>query len=119
MKENVLLEKSYQFALRIVKLCQYLNDEKREFVISKEVLHSGTSIGAFIEEANQGESRTDFLRKLSIANKQAFRTNFRLRLLRDGDILSAKQTQSLLDDCEELQKMLISALKTTRKTISE
>ena len=117
MKENILLEKSYQFALRIVKLCRYLNDEKREFVLSKQILVSGTSIAAQIEEAQQGENRTDFLHQLAIANKYAFKTNFWLRLLRDGEYLSDKQTKSLLEDCEELQKILISTLKTTKKTL--
>jgi four helix bundle protein len=116
MSENILQEKSYKFALRIVKLSEYLNAEKREFVLSKKILDSGTSIGALIEEAKQGENRTDFLQKLSVANKEAFKTNFWLRLLRDCNFLSEKQSQSLLDDCEELQKMLISSLKTVEKS---
>lgn len=114
MSESILQEKSYKFALRIVKLSQYLNDEKHEFVLSKKILDSGISVGVLIEEAKQGEDRADFSQKLSIANKEAFKTNFWLRLLRDGGFLSEKQAQSLLDDCEELQKMLISSLKTTR-----
>ncbi len=116
MSKNILQEKSYNFALRIVKLSQYLNDEKREFVLSKKILDSGTAIGGFIEEAQQGENRADFLQKYSVANKEAFKTNFLLRLLRDGGFLSEKQSQSLLDDCEELQKMLISAIKTTKSS---
>ena len=116
MSESVLQEKSYKFALRIVKLSQYLNDEKREFVLSKKILDSGTSVGVLVEEARQGENRTDFVQKLSIANKEAFKTNFWLRLLRDGGFLNEKQAKSLLDDCEELQKMLISAIKTTKNT---
>lgn len=116
MSKSILLEKSYKFALRIVKLSQYLNDEKREFVLSKKILDSGTNIGIFIEEGQQGENRTDFLQKYSVANKEAFKTNFLLRLLRDGGFLSEKQSQSLLDDCEELQKMLISAIKTTKSS---
>lgn len=116
MSKHILLEKSYKFALRIVKLSQYLNDEKREFVLSKKILDSGTNIGVFIEEAQQGENRTDFLQKYSIANKEAFKTNFLLRLLRDGEFLSEKQSKSLLDDCEELQKMLISAIKSTKSS---
>lgn len=116
MSKSILLEKSYKFALRIVKLSQYLNDEKREFVLSKKILDSGTAIGVLIEEAQQGENRADFLQKYSIANKEAFKTNFWLRLLRDSRFLSEKQSQSLLDDCEELQKMLISAIKTTKST---
>jgi four helix bundle protein len=116
MSDNVLLEKSYKFALRIVKLGQYLNDEKREFVLSKKILDSGTSIGVLIEEGRQGENRADFLQKYSVANKEAFKTNFWLRLLRDSGYLSDKQAQSLLDDCEELQKLLIASLKTAKKS---
>jgi len=116
MSENILQEKSYKFALRIVKLSQYLNDEKHEFVLSKKILDSGTAIGVLIEEAKQGENRTDFLQKFSVANKEAFKTNFWLRLLRDGDFLSEKQAQSLLDDCEELQRLLIASLKTAKKS---
>lgn len=114
MSKNILQEKSYKFALRIVKLSQFLNDEKHEFVLSKKILDSGTAIGLFVEEAQQGENRPDFLQKYSIANKEAFKTNFLLRLLHDGGLLSEKQAQSLLDDCEELQKMLIAAIKTTK-----
>ena len=114
MSESILQERSYKFALRIVKLSQYLNDEKHEFVLSKKILDSGTAVGVLVEEAKQGENRIDFSQKLSIANKEAFKTNFWLRLLRDGGFLSEKQSQSLLDDCEELQKMLISSLKTTK-----
>jgi four helix bundle protein len=78
------------------------------------VLESGTSIGVLIEEARQGEDRGDFRQKLSVANKEAFKTNFWLRLLRDSEFISEKQAESLLADCEELQKMLISSLKTTK-----
>ncbi|CAN5207350.1 four helix bundle protein [soil metagenome] len=114
MKENILLEKSYQFALRIIKLCRFLNDEKHEFVISKQILFSGTAIGSQVEEAQQDENRTDFLHQISIANKHAFKTNYWLRLLRDSEYLSEKQFESLLADCEELQKILIATLKTTK-----
>jgi four helix bundle protein len=113
MSQSILQEKSYAFALRIVKLCEYLNDERREFVLSRKVLESGTAIGVLIEEARQGEDKTDFRTKLSIANKEAFKTNFWLRLLRDSEYISEKQAASLLSDCEELQKMLISSLKST------
>lgn len=116
MSENILQEKSYKFALRIVKLSQFLNDEKHEFVLSKKILDSGTAIGVLIEEARQGENKAEFLQKYSVANKEAFKTNFWLRLLRDGGFLSEKQSQSLLNDCEELQEMLISAIKTAKHT---
>lgn len=116
MSENILQEKSYKFALRIVKLSQYLNDEKHEFVLSKKILDSGTAVGVLIEEAGQGENKTDFIQKFAVANKEAFKTNFWLRLLRDSEFLSEKQAQSLLNDCEELQKLLISSLKTIKKS---
>src|SRR5215203_7390422 len=116
MSENILQEKSYKFALRIVKLSQYLNDEKHEFVLSKKILDSGTAVGVLIEEARQGENKTEFLQKYSVANNEAFKTNFWLRLLRDSGFLSEKQAQSLLDDCEELQKLLIASLKTAKKS---
>lgn len=117
MSNSILQEKSYKFALRIVKLSQFLNDEKREFVLSKKILDSGTAIGVLIEEARQGENRNDFSQKLSIANKEAFKANFWLRLLRDADFITEKQAESLLSDCEEIQKMLISSLKTTKDSV--
>jgi four helix bundle protein len=114
MKENVLLTKSYNFALRTIKLYQYLSDEKREFVLSKQILRSGTSIGANIEEANQAQSKADFIHKLSISNKEAFETHYWLRLLRDSDLLGEKLADSLLNDCDELQKLLVSSIKTSK-----
>ena len=114
MKDNILLSKSYKFALRTIKLFQYLSNEKKEFVLSKQVLRSGTSIGANIEEAHQGESKADFIHKLSIANKEAFETHYWLRLLRDSDLLEAKIAASLLTDCEELQKILVSSIKSAK-----
>lgn len=113
MSQSILQDKSYAFALRVVKLCEFLSDEKREFVLSRRVLESGTAIGVLIEEARQCEDRLDFRQKLSIANKEAFKTNYWLRLLRDSSFISEKQAESMLDDCEELQKMLVSSLKTT------
>lgn len=114
MQKSILLEKSYNFALRMIKLFQFLAAEKKEFILSKQVMRSGTSIGANIEEANQAESKADFIHKLSIANKEAFETNYWLRLLRDSDVLTQKQAESLITDCEELQKLLISSIKTSK-----
>jgi four helix bundle protein len=96
-------------------LSEYLNREKREYVLSKKILDAGTNIGLFVEEGRQGEYRADFIQKYSIANKEAFRTNFLLRLLRDSKFITDKEATSLLIDCEELQKLLISSLKTARK----
>jgi four helix bundle protein len=114
MKDNILKTKSYLFALRIVKLARFLVDAK-EYTLSKQVLRSGTSIGANIEEAFQGESRQDFIHKLSIANKEAFETHYWIRLLRDCQLTTVVQSESLLVDCDELQRMLIAAIKTSKR----
>ena len=111
-----LKEKSYSFALRIVRLSEYLHNEKHEFVISKKILDSGINIGLFIEEGRQGDDRVDLRQKYSIANKEAFRTYFLLRILRDAYHIKQPHAQSLINDCEELQKMLIAAIKTLRKS---
>jgi four helix bundle protein len=102
MKESVLRTKSYDFALRVIKDQQHLVSELREYVISKQVLRSGTSIGANIEEAGQAQSKADFVHKLSIAQKEAFETHYWMRLLRDSEMLRPPLANSLLDDCEEL-----------------
>lgn len=117
MNKSILQDKSYNFALRIVKLSKFLSAEMREFSLSRKVLDSGTAIGVLIEEAKQGEDRRDFTQKLAIANKEAFKTNYWLRLLHDSEFLSEVQFISLLGDCEELQKMLISSLKTAKLSI--
>lgn len=109
-----LREKSYAFARRIVKLSEYLHKEKHEYVLSRKVLDSGTNIGLFIEEGKQGSDRDDFRLKYSIANKEAFKTNFLLRLLRDEEFIGKAHADSMISDCEELQKMLIATLRTTK-----
>ncbi len=111
MKDAILKTKSYKFALRTIKLFQYLCNDKKEFVLSKQILRSGTSIGANVEEAFQGESKADFIHKLAVANKEAFETNYWLRLLRDSSILESKIADSLLADCDELQKILVASIK--------
>ena len=113
---DILQEKAYKFALRIVRLSEYLNNEKKEFILSKKILDSGTNIGLLIEEGKQGENKPDFIQKYSVANKEAFKTNFLLRLLRDSEKISTAQSESLLEDCGELQRLLITSLKTARRT---
>jgi len=113
-KENVLKDKSYKFALRIVKLYKHLAEEKKEFVLSKQVLRSGTSIGANISEGNQAQSKPDFVHKLSIAHKEAFETEYWLCLLRDAEYITEKQAESLIIDCNELQKILTTSIKTAK-----
>jgi len=113
---DILQEKSYKFALRIVKLSEYLANEKKEFVLSRKILDSGTNIGLLIEEGKQGESRPDFIQKYSVANKEAFKSHFLLRLMRDSEFITDAQAESLLSDCGELQGLLISSLRTARKS---
>ena len=113
-RENPLKEKSYSFALRIVKLYKHLAEEKKEFVLSKQVLRSGTSIGANITEGNQAQSKPDFIHKLSISHKESFETEYWLCLLRDSEYITEKQANSLLEDCKELQKILTISLKTAK-----
>jgi len=113
-KENVLYEKSYKFAIRVVKAYQYLNDEKKEFVLSKQLLKSGTSIGANVAEANGAISKPDFSAKISIAYKESLETKYWLSLLHDTNFIDEPTYKSIFSDCEELSKILFSILKTTR-----
>ena len=119
MSKNILREKSYDFALRTVKLSRYLAEEKQEFVLSKQVLRSGTSIGANIEEAGQAQSKVDFIHKLSISQKESFETHYWIRLLRDSNIINPSLAGSLLADCEELQKLLTASIKTTKSNLKK
>ena len=111
---SILVDKAYTFALRIVRLSQHLNESKKEFILSRKVLDSGTAIAALIEEARQGDDRADFGQRLGLAAKEAFKTNYWLRLLRDSNYITLEQSSSMLADCEELQKMLVASRKTVR-----
>jgi four helix bundle protein len=113
-KENIILNKSYAFALRIVKMYQHLSTEKKEFILSKQVLRSGTSIGANVEEAVGGISKKDFVAKVGIAYKEARETDFWLRLLHDSGYLKGKEFESIRADCSELLKILYSIIKSSR-----
>ena len=97
---NAIEEKSFQFAVRIVKLCRYLCDEKKEFILSKQLLRAGTSIGANIAESQQAQSRPDFISKLCIALKEASETNYWLRLLRATDYLSETEYRTMIVQCK-------------------
>ncbi len=114
MKENVLKEKSFAFALRVVKCFQYLQTEKKEYVLSKQFLRSGTAIGALVREAEQGESKADFIHKLAIALKEANETEYWLLLLKEGGYLDTISFESIHTNCVELLKLLISIIKTSR-----
>ncbi len=117
MKNNIIAEKSYNFALRAVKLSQYLIKHKKEFILSKQILRSGTSIGANIEEAVGGQSKKDFLNKMSIAYKEARETDYWLRLLKDSGILSENHFISIYKDLEEIIKILVKIIKTAKNNI--
>ena len=109
-------EKELLFAVRIVKLCKHLNAAKKEFVLSKQLLRAGTSIGANIAEAEQAQSRADFISKMNIALKEAVETNYWLRLLQATDYLTDSEYTSVVNDCKELEKLLTAIIKTTRNT---
>ena len=112
--ENVIQIKSYAFAVRIVKVYQFLSNEKKEFVLSKQLLLCGTSIGANVEEAIGGQSNKVFFAKLTIAYKEARETHYWIRLLKDTDYLSKEQSEILLNDVTELLKIIGSIQKTLR-----
>lgn len=113
-KENVLKDKSYAFALRIVNAYKHLCSYEKEYVISNQLLRSGTSIGANVSEGNRAQSRMDFVHKLSIALNEVDETEHWISLLRDAEYISAGQAESLLTDCFELQKILTSSIKTAK-----
>ena len=114
MNNNPLKDKSYQFAIRIVKLSQFLQQDKKEFVLSRQVLRSGTAIGALIREAEFGQSKADFASKMSISLKEANETEYWLCLLKDTDFISENQFVSLHSGCKELIAMLVSTVKTSK-----
>jgi four helix bundle protein len=107
MKENNLVrDKSYEFALRIVKLYRYLTEKKKENLLSKQLLKSGTSIGANVEEAIGAQTKADFTCKLAIAYKEARETHYWLRIIRDSGLLTAKQAGSIINDLDQLLKII-------------
>jgi len=111
MKENVIVDKRKAFALRIIKLYQYLCSEKREFIISKQVLRSGTSIGANVKEAIRGQSKADFYAKMNIALKESSETEYWLELLHESKYLNDIHFRSIYSDCQELLRILMSITK--------
>lgn len=115
MGKSTIKEKSYAFALRVIELYKELVS-RNEYVLSKQLLKSGTSIGANVEEASAGQSRADFLSKMSIASKEARETNYWLRLLRDSGIVEISSMESLLLESEDISKMLTAIVKTTKNS---
>lgn len=117
MKENVIKMKTFAFSIRIVRLNQYLRSKRREYVLSKQLLRSGTSVGALIREAEQAESRADFKHKLSIAQKEINETIYWLELLSATDYLEEDQFESMNFDAVEIIKILTSIIKSTKSNI--
>jgi four helix bundle protein len=115
-KENIILTKTYAFALRIVKLYRFLREEKKEYELSKQLLKSGTSIGANCEEGSGAQSRKDFISKYSIALKEAREARFWLRILRDSDYIEVSTANSYITECEEILKIITAIIKTTKQT---
>lgn len=115
MKQNVVLNKSFAFAVRIVNLNKHIVSEKKEYVLSKQILRSGTAIGALIRESQHAESNADFIHKLSIALKEANETDYWLLLLNKTDFLNEEQYISLKNDLEELIKLLVSIIKSSKE----
>ncbi len=113
--ENVIVDKSKAFAIRIINLYKYLCDEKKEYVLSKQLLRSGTSIGANIKEAIRGQSKDDFAHKMNISLKEASESEYWLELLHETDYITDQQYDSIIGDCTELIKILISIIKSSRK----
>ncbi len=118
MKNNIIKDKSYKFALRIIGLYKYLQN-KKENVLSKQVLRSGTSIGANVEEAVGGQSKKDFLSKINIAYKEIRETRYWINLIKDSKYLEEKLAKSFLEDCEELAKITGKIIKTTKLKIKK
>jgi four helix bundle protein len=114
MKKNVVKDKSFQFAIRIVNLSKFLI-EKKEFVISKQILRSGTAVGALIRESEHAESKPDFIHKLSIALKEANESDYWIDLLFETDYLNEKEYKTLKSDIESLIKLLVSIIKSTKE----
>ena len=117
MKESIIRDKSKAFAIRIIKLYKFLLEEKREYMLSKQILRCGTSIGANFAEAIYGVSEADFINKLSIAQKEASETVYWLELLRETDFLTQEQFASVYTDAEELLKLLAASIITMKKKL--
>ena len=119
MKDNLLIDKSIAFAARIVKLNQHLIKYKKETVISKQIVRSGKSIGANINEANYGQSKADFISKMHIALKETAETEYWIKLLYMSEYIDDKMSSSSLDDCLEIKRILIASINTERKTTND
>ncbi|MDR3132458.1 MAG: four helix bundle protein [Prevotellaceae bacterium] len=117
--ENILKNKSYQFALRIIKLFRYMCEKHKEYILSKQLLRSGTAIGALVREAEHAQSKADFLNKINVALKEANETEYWLSLLKDSHFLSEEEYTSIYKDIDELLRLLVSIVKTTKSRLNK
>lgn len=115
MSQNILIQATLKFSAKIIKLQQYLTRQKKESIISKQVIRSATSIGANINEANYASSRADFIAKMHIALKECAETEYWIRLLKESEFISGEMFKNLINDCLSIKKMLISTLNTAKK----
>jgi len=118
-KENILKDKSFAFALRIVKAYKYLAKEKNEFVLSKQLLRCGTAIGALVREAEYAQSPPDFINKMSVALKEANETEYWLMLLKESEYIDNDSYLSIVNDCQELLRLLISTINTSKNKLNK
>ena len=117
MKDNILKTKSFAFAVRIVRIYQFLGDTKKEFVLSKQLLRSGTSVGAMVREAEHAETKPDFIHKMAIAQKEINETLYWLELLSETNFLTKEQFESLNSDAVELIRLITSIIKSTKANL--
>ena len=115
MTDNVLVEKSLEFAVKIIELYRYLTQHHKEFVISKQIVRCGTSIGANINEANYGQSRADFISKMHIALKETAETEYWIRVLTRSAVISRENGEALLRDCLDMKRILVASINTAKK----
>ena len=118
MKQNILKDKSFQFAIRVVNLYKYLKKQHGEYILSQQIIRSGTCVGAIIREAEHAESTKDFIHKLSIGLKEANETKYWLDLLLATEFINNRMYNSINQDCEELLKLLIASVKTSKQRLS-
>jgi four helix bundle protein len=114
-KPNAIEEKSFAFAVRVVNLYKHLCSEKKEYILSKQLLRSGTAIGALVREAEQAESKPDFIHKMAIALKEANETEYWVLLLAETSYLNAQESESIINDNKELLKLLTSIINSTKR----
>ena len=119
MKEGTIKNKTFKFAIRIVKMYQFLVADKKEYVLSKQLLRSGTSVGAMVREAEHSESKADFIHKMAIAQKEINEAIYWIELLKESGYLTIKQYEDINNDAVEIIKMLTSIIKTTKKNLKK